>query len=62
MSFLLNFFSFVKMLYTYIFTLPVFYFRSSGDHSPAMSPVLLSENNYNWVEITDEFFDAIKGS
>ncbi|KAG8312628.1 N-alpha-acetyltransferase 35 NatC auxiliary subunit [Homalodisca vitripennis] len=25
-----------------------------------MSPVMLSENNYNWVEITDEFFSAIK--
>lgn len=42
----------------------MFDFRNSGSRSPLLSPassIMLSEPSYNWVDITDEFFSAIKG-
>lgn len=40
-----------------------FIYRSSGSQSPMMSPVLIPENNFNfnWVDITEDFFNAVKG-
>lgn len=37
------------------------FYRNTARNSPVLSPVMISSDNYVWVEITDEFFNAIKG-
>lgn len=40
----------------------MFYFSNPEIlNSPNMSPVMQLDNNYNWVDVTEEFFTCIKG-